>query len=318
MKYLDLPFSPKPFPRLIIGAAEIGSVLPTFLIPRSKRNSTFNYLDQLQELGCTAFDTAAIYQWGGSERSLGEWMQKRKNRDQITIITKGLANDPLWGYRRFNPKALKKDLHDSLRRLKTRFIDIYLLHRDNPDLPFEPILEVLETSRREGKIGSFGVSNWTHQRIEAANTYARQAGFPPVLISSPHYSLFEWTKIPWPGCVSIAGDQAARAYYREKQIFIFAWSPLGRGMLSDRTSNASEINSQRKERAALLANAKGVSAAQIALAYLFNQPHVFPITSAHTIDKIKENIDAMSIPLSPEEILWLEKGGSLNFRGKGE
>jgi aryl-alcohol dehydrogenase-like predicted oxidoreductase len=97
-----------------------------------KNQEALRHLDGLLELGCTAFDTAAMYMGGGTERALGEWIRSRRVADRVTVITKGAHPNLVLGTSRVNPKAIAGDLHGSLRRLGLERIDLYLLHRDDP------------------------------------------------------------------------------------------------------------------------------------------------------------------------------------------
>jgi len=332
MRIEQVPALPKPLPRVIVGAASMGSVLPPSLVSVSTRARAFAHLDELFAAGCTAFDTAAFYQAGGSERLLGEWLEARKNRDQLFLITKGAHPNPALPLSRFNPKAVTEDLHASLRRLRTDHVELYLLHRDDPKRPFEALVELLSRFHREGKIGAWGVSNWKVDRIQGAVEYARAHGLVPPAASSPHFSLLEWVHRPWPGTVSIAGDAAreARAFHQRTQLPVLAWSPLGRGFFGDRVHEGvrpgvidiatrlmlraygSPANFARKRRAEELAKKHGVSAAQIALAWLFHQPFpVFAVVSASTAEKMKRNIAAAELELTQAEVAFVESGEPL-------
>jgi aryl-alcohol dehydrogenase-like predicted oxidoreductase len=267
------------------------------------------------ELGYTALDLAASYQLGGTERFVGEWIHTRLNRDRLFLISKGGHPLPVLQPHRLTPKALTQDLEASLRRLHTDRIDLYLLHRDDPTAPLWPIAETLAAHQRQGKIGAWGISNWSHQRIVAIDALCRSAGLPPPAASSPHFSLVEWTDAPWKGCVSIAGEaeRDARAFYETTQLPVLAWSPLGGGFLSDRREGRSTYdnaaNAARKRRVAVLARQYQATTAQIALAYLLNQPFaVFPIVSVSTVERMRSNLRATTLRLSPSELRWLESG----------
>ncbi len=286
-------------------------------------------LDSFLELGCSAFDTAALYQAGGTERVLGEWLTLRKNRDRLFLITKGAHPSIPFGASRFSRKALRVDLESSLRRLRTDHVDLYLLHRDDPSRPFDELIDFLMQAQREGKIGAYGVSNWWTDRIEAAMKLAQSRGGPTLAASSPHYSLADWVRVPWAGCVSLAGAQAqaARDFHRRTQLPVIAWSALGHGFFGDRITEqfhpgftnfaarsclntyGSPNNFARKRRAEELAKTHGVATAQIALAYLFHQPFpVFTVVASTSAERMKSNIAAADLSLSPQEVRYLEGG----------
>ena len=179
MRYGQIPGVNKPVARVIQGGTMIGSDLD--------EAESFALLDQVYELGCNTIDTAHVYGGGDSERVLGRWMQARNLRDQIVIITKGAAHSD--DRRRMTPFDIASDLYDSLARLRTDTIDLYLLHRDDPDVPVEPIMDILNEHQLAGRFQAFGASNWSHQRIEAANAYARANDLAPFVASSPQFSL---------------------------------------------------------------------------------------------------------------------------------
>lgn len=317
MQYGKIPGVQKSVSRIIQGSTMIGSDLD--------EATSFALLDQVYALGCNTIDTAHVYSAGDSERVIGRWMQERGLRDKIVIITKGAAHSQ--DRRRMTPFDIAADLHDSLARLKTDYIDLYLLHRDDPNVPVEPILDALNEHVRAGRIHAFGASNWTHERIEAANGYARRRGLEPFVASSPQFSLVDSHAEPWPLCISISGSagSVAREWYTQTQMPLLIWSPLASGFFSGRfrrdnlhrfgerewdevvlRTYASEANFQRLDRATVLATEKRLSAAQVALAYVLNQPmNIFALVGPHSSEKFRSNIQASEVPLAPEEMDWL-------------
>ena len=138
----------------------------------SSESAAFEMLDRFADAGGNLLDTARFYaNWvpgenGRSERILGDYLRSRKNRDRFVICTKGCH--PQWEsmkVKRVNPQAYASDLEDSLRTLGTDYIDLYLLHRDDPDVPVEVLLEAMEKARQTGKIREYGISNWKSSRI---------------------------------------------------------------------------------------------------------------------------------------------------------
>jgi aryl-alcohol dehydrogenase-like predicted oxidoreductase len=320
MRYGEISGVNKPVARVVQGSTMIGSDLD--------EAQSFALLDQVYELDCNTIDTAHVYSGGESERIIGRWMQARGVRDKLILITKGAAHSE--DRRRMTPFDIASDLYDSLARLKTDHIDLYLLHRDDPDAPFEPILEALNEHRQAGRIHAFGASNWSHERIEAANIYARANGLGPFVASSPQFSLAESLTEPWPLCVSIGGSagSAAREWYTYSQMPLLVWSPLSSGFFSGRfrrdnlhtfgerewdevvvRTYAHEVNFQRLERAEVLAREKGLIPAQVALAYVMNQPmNIFAQVGPHSGEKFKTNIEASEVRLTPQEMAWLQSG----------
>lgn len=310
-------------PKLIIGTAAWGQLWPGDL---PLNHPTFRLLDELFERGCTAFDTAAVYQLGGTERLLGQWLFSRKLRNKIQIVSKGGHPHLLFNTGRLGARALQGDLEASLRRLRTDCLELYLLHRDDVSQPVDAILPVLAAFQQQGKVKAYGVSNWTLPRLQAATDFLAKHGLPPLAASSPHFSLLEWTKPPWAGCVSLSGASAQpmRAFHQATQLPVIAWSPLGNGFFSDDvqadaplpralrskvTPYVSAENFERKKRAASLAQREGVSVGDIALAYVLNQPFpVHAVVSTSKAQRMKQNWQASQLRLSPADRAYLETG----------
>lgn len=318
MHYGKIPGVAKPVARLIQGTVMIGS---------DKLDYSFKLLDDIYALGGNTFDAAHVYGQGDNERTLGRWIEERGLRDKVVIITKGAHHNA--DRRRVTPFDITADLHDSLARLRTNYIDLYLLHRDDPAAPVGPIVEVLNEHLAAGRIHAFGGSNWSHHRIEAANEYAARYGLTPFAVSSPHFSLAIQFKEPWPNCITLTGaaNADARAFYASNNMPLLTWSSLAGGFFSGRfrpdnldaftayldrlcvESYCYPENFARLERARQLAEQRGVSVAQIAMAYVMAQPFVvFPLVGCANGDEYAANAAALDVRLAPEDVLWLEKG----------
>ena len=316
MKTAKIPGVDKELSRIVMG---------TMIIGLNNYEESAALLDDAMELGINAFDIAYVYGGGDSERAVGKWMEERGNREDVFIITKGAH--PNRDRKRVTPYDITSDLMDSLSRLRTDYIDVYLLHRDDLDVPVGPIMDVLNEHLAAGRIRAFGGSNWTSARIAEGNIYAAAKGQTPMTVSSPNYGLCEQVDDPWgPGCVTISGQVGAveREYYAKENMPVMAYSSLGRGMLSGRVTRenykelldgaalkayAYDVNFERLDRARELAGRKGVSVPQIALAYILNQPlNVFPIVGAAARKELEETVAAANISLTAPEIAWLETG----------
>lgn len=316
MQYGTLPGIEKPISRLAQG---------TIMVNSKELEKGFALLDDILELGCTAFDTGHVYGQGDNERTVGRWVRDRGVRDQVVIVGKGAHHNE--DRNRVTQFDITADIYDSLARFKFDYIDLYLLHRDDPAVPVGPIVEVLNEHLRAGRIHAFGGSNWTHERVHAANEYARANGLVPFVASSPNFSLAEQVKEPWPNCVSISGPQgeAARAWYAEEQMALFTWSSLAGGFFSGRFSRDNldtfeayleklcvhsycyEANFKRLDRARSLAQDKGLTLPQIALAYVMSQPlNIFALVGCQNRSEFEVNLQAVEMKLSSEEIAWLE------------
>ncbi|NQT52831.1 aldo/keto reductase, partial [bacterium] len=201
------------------------------------------------------------------------------------------------------------------------------LHRDDPDVPVGPLVEALNEHHAAGRIRAFGGSNWTHTRIAAANAYADAHGLVPFVASSPNFSLAAQVEDPWGGgSVTLSGPENAdaRAWYADTGLAVFPWSSLARGLFSGRIrrDNFADIrdtidgacrraycheeNFQRLDRVQELAQAKGLSVPQVALAYVLSQPlNVFACVGAASRAELDANLTVCSVRLTPSEMAWL-------------
>jgi len=212
MDYANVAGIGKPVSRIVFGTDRLrGRRLPWLPDP-SFEQQAFSLLDRSFGLGCNAFDTARIY--GDSERTLGAWIRRRRNRDEVVVISKGCHPGRL-GHPRLSPSDVSHDLYASLKALGTDHIDLHVLHYDHPAAPVEPLMEWLNRHIDEGKIVTIGASKWSHDRIAGANTFAAGNGLKPFSASSVQFSLAEWTRPPWPGAVTVGGEgqRAARECY---------------------------------------------------------------------------------------------------------
>ena len=316
MNYSHIPGIDKPISRLVQG---------TMMINTRELDKSFALLDAVYELGGRIFDTAHVYGNGDSERALGRWLADRGLREEIVILGKGAHHNQ--DRKRVTPFDITAHLHDSLARLQVDYIDLYLLHRDDPTKPIGPLVEVLNEHLQAGLIRAFGGSNWTYERLQEANAYAEAHNLVPFAASSPNYSLADQKKEPWPDCITISGpgQQGARDWYAKTQMPLFTWSSLAGGFFTGRFNRHNldtftdyfdqvcleaycyEDNFQRLDRARTLAQEKGVTIPQIALAFVLNQPlNIYTIVGCRTGDEFKDNLEASTLTLSEAELAWLD------------
>ena len=310
----------------VTGVAKPISILVqgTVYFNESNADEAFALFDAVFAQGCNTFDTAHVYGNGACERVLGRWIASRGIRDQVVILDKGAH--PYNGRQRVTPEAITADIADSLERLGVDFIDLYVLHRDDESQPVEPIVDILNQQHRAGRIGAFGGSNWSYERVQAANRYAEAHGLVPFAVSSPQFSLPEMVKPAWEGCISLggAGNQAARRWYASAGVALFTWSSLAGGFMTGKyrrdnlntpgdyfdgvtiRAYAYEDNFRRLDRAQTLAADKGISLPQLGLAYVLSQPlPIFALVGARTPDEFADNLPALDIQLTPAERAWL-------------
>ena len=270
-------------------------------------------LDAFYEAGGNVFDTAYIYAGGKTESIFGGWHTSRKvPREEIVLIGKG-AHSPLC-----YPDVIARQLDQSLERLKTDYVDVYFMHRDNPDIPVGEFVDAMDAEVRRGRIrGIFGGSNWTRERMDEAADYAAKNGKTAPAALSNNFSLAEMLDPIWAGCVA-ASDADWKRWLNERQIPNFAWSSQGRGFFTERAGRDkrddeeivrvwySERNFERRDRAIELAKQRGCSPIHIALAYVIAQPFpVVPLIGPRTVAELEDSLSALQVKLSDEEVRWL-------------
>jgi len=233
--------------------------------------------DAWWEAGGNAFDTSFHYGAGRHEAVLGEWLASRGVAKEAAVIVKG-AHSP-----NCTPYAIESQLETSLDRLGLDKAPLYIMHRDNLDVPVGEFMDVLARLHGAGRIGAFGGSNWSVARVEAANTFAAQNGLEPMRLLNNNLSLAVMETPLWAGCIS-ANSTEALGVLRSQNMAHFSWSSGARGyFLPERVRSGlpkgtgpdacfgSEANEERRQRAEELANQKGVSAHNIATAWVLAQ-----------------------------------------------
>ncbi len=312
MRYGNVPGINTPVSRLVQGTMQVAV---------NDDAVGFAQMDCAWEAGINCLDTAAVYGGGANDKFIGRWMKARANRDSVIVLAKGAHHNDL--RKRVTPYDIGSDLHDTLARLQTDYVDLYVLHRDDPDVPVGPIVDTLNQYVRDGKIRAFGGSNWSAARLAEANSYATATGQIPFAISSPNFSLAEQLKEPWQGCVTISGaaQAAERAWYARQHLPLFTWSSLAGGFLSGRITRentteftgyfdklavecyASEENFLRLDAAKAIAAERGLKVSQVALAYVLSYPlDTFAIVGSATPEEVALNSQAADIQLTPEEM----------------
>lgn len=277
--------------------------------------NTFALIDAFLEAGGNLIDTAHGYGGGKSEEAIGLYLEKRGNRDKLLIETKGCH--PYSPEPRVTPQAITSDVGDSLRRMKTSYLDLWLFHRDDPKVAVGPLVDELNAHIAAGRIRAIGASNWSTQRIDEFNEYAHKKGLKGFVVNSPHLSLAAAKEAMWGGCT--IADEAAKNWHRNNHMPLFAWSSQARGFFSgrfapDKLDGDKDVirvyyspeNFERLRRATELGAKKGLTAIQIAAAYVMSQN--FPtwcLIGPANVDELKVSVAALDLELSPEECRWL-------------
>ena len=289
----------QPVSRLIMGT----------MAPDSLPYASVMY-DDFFAKGGNCFDTAYVYGGGHAERLLGQWVRNRGVRQDVIVICKG-AIPPFC-----TPEGLSTQLLESLERFGLEYVDIYMMHRDNPAVPIGEFVDVLNGHKRAGRIRLFGGSNWTMARLDEANAYARQHGLAGMSVVSNNFSLARMVNPVWAGTVA-SSDPAWRAWLTRTRMPLLAWSSQARGFFtrgdpanfSDQEvvrSWYSEDNFRRLERARQLASERGVEPVHIALAYVLAQPFpVFPMIGPFTLAETRSSMRALDVNLTAQDLKWL-------------
>jgi predicted dehydrogenase/aryl-alcohol dehydrogenase-like predicted oxidoreductase len=264
------------------------------------------------EAGGNAFDTGFVYGGGLHEKVLGDWIAARGVADDVVVIGKG-AHSPYC-----TPRAIEAQLDISLERLRLPSVPIYIMHRDNPDVPVGEFVDALNRLKAKGRIGIFGGSNWSVARFAEANDYARKNGLEPMRILNNNLSLAVMEKPVWLGCVT-SNTPDTLEFLRRTGTVHLSWSAQARGYFlpedlrnrlpadtAPETCFGSAANSERRRRAETLAAERGTTAHAVAAAWVLAQP--FPslaLIGPRSPGEIVSSLPALSVRLSEAETAWL-------------
>ena len=229
MRYIDITGIERP-----VSVIGLGTTSKIFTPAGDDRVAEL--IDAYLAVDGNCIDTAHIYGFGESERALGRWLAQSGRRDEIVLVTKGchphVDEAGQFGPPRVTPEAIHSDLGESLERLGTDHVDLYLLHRDDETVPPGPLLEALNEEKASGRIAAFGASNWGVERIAAANDYAAQHGLDGFAASSPGLSLPRPVEMQFPG--TLFADDDTRRWHANTRLPVFAWTSLAAGFSSGR------------------------------------------------------------------------------------
>lgn len=264
------------------------------------------------DLGVTFFDTAEAYGPWTNEVLVGEAL--KPIRDKVVVATKfGFNIDPDTGARspgvNSRPDHVKRVVDASLKRLGMDTIDLLYQHRVDPNVPIEDVAGTVKDLIAAGKVRQFGLSE------AAAGTIRRAHAVQPVAAVQSEYSL--WTREPEPEVLPLC---------EELGIGFVPWGPLGSGFLTGKVApsttfdatdfrsrsprfapEAMTANQKVVDAVQQVANAKGVTAAQVALAWLLaRKPFIVPIFGTRRLDRIRENLGAADVSLSSAEMSGIE------------
>ncbi|CAI4437577.1 BAF_collapsed_G0030590.mRNA.1.CDS.1 [Saccharomyces cerevisiae] len=307
---------------LILGGASIGDAWSGFMGSMNKEQA-FELLDAFYEAGGNCIDTANSYQNEESEIWIGEWMKSRKLRDQIVIATKFTGDYKKYevgggksaNYCGNHKRSLHVSVRDSLRKLQTDWIDILYVHWWDYMSSIEEVMDSLHILVQQGKVLYLGVSDTPAWVVSAANYYATSHGKTPFSVYQGKWNLlnrdFERDIIPMA---------------RHFDMALAPWDVMGGGRfqskkaMEERKKNGeglrtfvggpeqTELEVKISEALTKIAEEHGTeSLTGIAIAYVRSKAkNVFPLVGGRKIEHLKQNIEALSIKLTPEQIEYLE------------
>ena len=274
------------------------------------------FLRQALELGINFFDTANVYSSGDSERVLGNFLKANTRREAVVIATKvhGVMRDEPNG-RGLSRKAIIHELEQSLERLHTDYVDLYQIHRWDYESPIEETLEALHDVVKAGKVRYIGASSMYAWQFAKSLYLADLRGWTRFVSMQNHYNLLYREE-----------EREMVGLCEAEGIGMLPWSPLARGRLARPWQSESTKRFQTDEfaksmydrteeddhkvvdRLTEIAQKRGASQAQVALAWLLSKPTVTaPIVGATKPHHLEDAVAALSLRLAPQEVEALEE-----------
>jgi aryl-alcohol dehydrogenase-like predicted oxidoreductase len=260
-------------------------------------------LDCFYAGGGRALDVANVYRDGEAAQAVGSWLAARSSPDGVVLYAKG-CHPP-----HCRPELVAAEVDHACRLLGVDRIDVFILHRDDPSRPVSDWADALLEQVAAGRIGGFGVSNWTVARLRDLRGHLDRIGEDRLVAFSNHFSLAEMVSAPWPGCLAMSRGELDEL--RDLDVKVLAWSSLATGFFAGRETPHwdSHANQARRERATELGERLGSSTAAVALAYVLHQPdHVLPVVRTGSEAHLDEMLAAAELRLTDDELEWLETG----------
>lgn len=298
---------------LCMGGDAIGS--------RIDRATSFQLLDRFRESGGTFLDTANFYaawlegcQGGESETTMGLWLKARGARRQMVVASK-LGFDYPGCEGGLSASEIERECEKSLRRLQTDHLDVYYAHRDDTSVPLEETMQAFNRLVRSGKVRAIGASNLKVWRIAEANTVSLKEGWAQYSVIEQRHTYFR----PRHGAdfgPQICINEDLKDYSRSRGIPLVGYSVLLQGAYTrdDRPIPAQYAGPEADDRLAVLravARETGATPNQIIIAWMLaGNPTVLPIVAGSRIEQLAENIAALNVALSGDQIKRLDTAGN--------
>jgi aryl-alcohol dehydrogenase (NADP+) len=315
MEYRPLGRSDLLVSRICLGTMTYGSTSwrPWVLTEEQGRP----FIKRALELGITFFDTADMYSTGVSEQILGRAIRDFAKREKVVIATKvffPMSDDP--ADRGLSRPHILDAAEKSLKRLGTDYIDLYQIHRFDPNIPIEETLEALDSLVRSGKVRYIGASSMYAYQFATMLATSERHGWAKFISMQNHYNL-----------VYREEEREMIPLCREEGIGIIPWSPLARGLLTGNRKRGSQGETSRArgdsyahelynvdsdydvvDRVMELAATRKTSPARIALAWLLQKVYLTaPIIGATKMEHLEDAVGALEVKLSPDEVNMLEE-----------
>jgi aryl-alcohol dehydrogenase-like predicted oxidoreductase len=299
---------------LEISKIAIGSSSRISKIPEDE---LFRIFDSYVDAGGNCFDSARGYFGGKSEALIGKWQHSRNIRNKILLCTKAgnslNPRDPETKPR-LSYNELKSDLEQTFKAMNSDVIDIFWLHRDDTTVPVEEIIESINRFINDGIVRMVGCSNWTPDRIESANKYARDNNLHGFLASQIRWNIGEQRPGTDPENLP-SMDAKSYKWYLENQLPVFAFSAQAQGFFAKAAANGIDSLSEasrnvyetpnnliRLERLKQYAKESNISVTAAVLGYIiYNRlPSVAVITSSNT-EQLKDSLSALDFTMTADE-----------------
>lgn len=283
---------------------------------RTDKTTSYQLLDQYAESGGTFLDTANIYaRWvpgcvgGESETLLGEWMRERNNREQLFIASKVGFHYP--GVEKgLRAQQIEEECHKSLKRMGIDTIDLYYAHADDRNTSMEETMEAFDRLVKAGKVRVIGASNFVAWRLEEARWVSQTHGWAEYCCIQQRYTYLR----PKAGTTfgfQVAANGELLDYCRTRGMTMLAYSPLLRGAYSreDREFQSQYVGPDADARLGALKNVAeqiGATVNQVVLAWMMqSNPLVIPLVAGSTKEQLQENLGALDIELSADQMKYL-------------
>ncbi len=320
MKYLNVRIAPDEslsISRLVLGTDYFGTSV--------SKDTAFALMDRYVENGGNCIDTARFYaDWmpnghGASETMIGQWLAESGARHKILLSTKG-GHPPITDmhFSRIYTKQIEADLDESLRALRTDYIDIYWLHRDSPERTAGDLVENLWPILSSGKVRAIGCSNWRTGRIAQANEYAKTVGRPPFCMSQIQWSLAASTPEAHGDLTKVIMNDEDYKGYVDMQLPLMCYSSQAKGFFVRPTEGPNAINQKsfawfctpdnlkRKERVEEYAKERGLTRTAVALGYvLCNRFPAMALIGCRSIEQLEDSMTAGDVDIPLEDADWL-------------